>query len=189
MNTYRLVINIYFDLSDLYCLGVATDLSQSLDLSIYRYKDYIPLISTADRVDLVLSYLLMTADRCIYDIGSKINDMSSALSRSAIIYGFNRGFFIFVLVDCRIKSTGTLIHLKASFWTCTEVKQISQASCFYINRMATVCWFSVRQHQQHDAATARWPSSVLPFSGVQSLSRTLSESQAWGRHLSPSPLR
>jgi hypothetical protein len=54
------------------------------------------LISTADRVDLVLSYLLMTADRCIYDIGSKINDMSSAPSRSAIVYGFNRIFFVFV---------------------------------------------------------------------------------------------
>ena len=91
MNIYSLVVNIYFDLSDLYYLGMATDLSQSLDLSIYRYKDYIPLISTADQIDLVLSYLLMTADRCIYDIGSKINDMSSA-----IVYGFNRGFFVFV---------------------------------------------------------------------------------------------
>ncbi len=78
MNVYSLIINIYFDLSDLYCLGMVTDLSQSLDLSIYRYKDYILLISAADRVDLVPSYLLMTADRCIYDIGSKINDMSSA---------------------------------------------------------------------------------------------------------------
>ena len=93
---YNLIINIYFNLSDLYCLGMATDLSQSLDLSIYRHKDYILLISTADRVDLVLSHLVMTADRCIYDIGSKINDMSSAPSRSAIIYGFNHGFFVFV---------------------------------------------------------------------------------------------
>ena len=84
---------MYFDLSDLYCLGMATDLSQSLDLSIYRYKEYILLISTADRVDLVLSYLLMTADRCIYDIGSKIIDMSSAPSRLTIIYRFNCGFF------------------------------------------------------------------------------------------------
>ncbi len=41
------------------------------------------------------------------------------------------------LVDCRIKSTGTLTNLKASFWTCTGVKQISQASCFYINRCAS----------------------------------------------------
>jgi hypothetical protein len=75
---------------------MATDLSQSLDLSIYRYKVYILLISTADRVDLVLSYFLMIADRCIYDISSKINDMSSAISRSAIVYRFNRGFFVFV---------------------------------------------------------------------------------------------
>ncbi len=62
MNIYSPVINIYFNLSDLYCLGMATDLSQSFDLSIYRYKEYILLISTADRVDLVPSYLFMTAD-------------------------------------------------------------------------------------------------------------------------------
>ncbi len=92
MNIYSLIINIYFDLSDLYCLGIATDLSQSLDLSIYRYKDYILLISTANQVDLVLLYLFMTADRYMDDIGPKINDMSSALSRSAIIYRFNRDF-------------------------------------------------------------------------------------------------
>ncbi len=75
MNIYSLIINIYFDLSDLYCLSMATDLSQSLDLSIYRYRDFILLISIADRVDLVPYYLLITADRFIYDIGSKINDM------------------------------------------------------------------------------------------------------------------
>ncbi|MCL1462477.1 hypothetical protein M3J57_28385, partial [Klebsiella pneumoniae] len=95
-NIYNSTINIYFDPSDLYCLGMATDISQSLDLSIYRYKDYILLISTADRVDLVLSYLFMIADRSTYDIGSKINDMSSATSRSAIVYGFNRVFSVFV---------------------------------------------------------------------------------------------
>ncbi len=95
MNIYSLVVNTHFDLSDLYCLGMATDLSQSLDLSIYRYKKYILLISTADRVDLV-PYLFMTADRYIYDIGLKINDISSALSRSAIIYGFNHDFFVFI---------------------------------------------------------------------------------------------
>ena len=50
------------------------------------------LISTADRVDLVLFYLLIIADRFQHDIGSKINDMSLAPSRSAIVYGFNRGF-------------------------------------------------------------------------------------------------
>ena len=97
VNLYSPVINIYFGLSDLYCLGMATDISQSLDLSIYRYKEYISLTSTADRVDLVfLPYLFTIADRCTDDIGSKINDMSSASSRSAIIYGFNHGFFVFV---------------------------------------------------------------------------------------------
>ena len=94
MNVYNPTINIYFDLSDLYCLGMATDLSQSLDLNIYRYKNYILVISTADRVGLVLYYLFIVADRFTYDIGSKINDMSSAPSRSAIIYRFNRGLFV-----------------------------------------------------------------------------------------------
>ncbi len=96
MNIYSLVVSIYFNPSDSYCLGMATDLSQSLDLNIYRHNDYILLISIADRVDLVLSYLFMIADRSTYDIGSKINDMSSATSRSAIVYGFNCGFFIFI---------------------------------------------------------------------------------------------
>ncbi len=96
MNIYSLVVSIYFNLSDLYCLVMATDLSQLLDLSIYRHKDYILLISTADRVDLVLYYLFITTDQCIYDIGSKINDMSSALCRSAIVYGFNHDFFVFI---------------------------------------------------------------------------------------------
>ncbi len=96
MNIYSLAVNIYFDLSDLYCLGMATDLSQSLDLSIYGHRDYISLISTTNRVNLVLSYLFMTADRSTYDIGPKINDISSATSRLAIVYGFNRGFFVFV---------------------------------------------------------------------------------------------
>ena len=72
---------------------MAADLSQSLDLSIYRYKNYILEISTADRIDLVLYCLFTTADQFTYDIGSKINDMSSAPSRSAIIYRFNCGFF------------------------------------------------------------------------------------------------
>ncbi len=75
---------------------MATDLSQSLDLSIYRYKNYILLMSTADRVDIVLHYLFTTADRFTYDIGSRINDMSSTPSQLAIIYGFNHGFFVFI---------------------------------------------------------------------------------------------
>ncbi len=75
---------------------MATDLSQSLDLSIYRHKNYALLTSTADRVDLVLIYLFITADRFTYDIGSKINGMSSAAGESAIIYGFNYGFFVFI---------------------------------------------------------------------------------------------
>ena len=87
MNAYNLLVNIYFDLSDLYYLGMATDLSQSLDLSIYRHKDYVLLIITADRIDLVPLLLPHTTDRCKDDIGSSINDTSSASGRSAIIYG------------------------------------------------------------------------------------------------------
>ena len=71
MNVYNPTINIYFDLSDLYYLGKVTDISQSLDLSIYRYKDYISLMYTVDRVDLVLNCLLIFADRCTHDIGLK----------------------------------------------------------------------------------------------------------------------
>ncbi len=129
MNIYSPIINIYFDLSDLYCLGMATDLSQSLDLSIYRYKKYILLISTADRVDLV-PYLFMTADRYIYDIGLKINDISSALSRSAIVYRFNRGFFVFVSYWLQDQINWYACVPEGEFSTCTGVKQISQASCF-----------------------------------------------------------
>ena len=129
MNIYSPIINIYFDLSDLYCLGMATDLFQSLDLSIYRYKKYILLISTADRVDLV-PYLFMTADRYIYDIGLKINDMSSALSRSAIIYKFNHGFFVFISSWLQDQINWHANIPEGEFLTCTGVKQISQASCF-----------------------------------------------------------
>jgi hypothetical protein len=57
---------------------MTTDLSQSLGSNMYRNKDYILLISAADRIDLVLPYLLIIADRFKYDIGSRINDMSSA---------------------------------------------------------------------------------------------------------------
>nr|BAD46128.1 hypothetical protein [Oryza sativa Japonica Group]BAD54199.1 hypothetical protein [Oryza sativa Japonica Group] len=63
-----------------------TDLSQSLDLSIHRYKEYISLISTADRVDLVLLDLFMTANRCTDDIGLKdqINWHANNIRRRAL---------------------------------------------------------------------------------------------------------
>ena len=102
---------------------MATDLSQSLDLIIYWYKNYILLISTADRIDLILYYLFSTADRFTYDIGSKINDMSLAPGRSAIVYRFNRGFFVLLLVNCRIKSTGTLAYPNASFGPALELSR------------------------------------------------------------------
>ncbi len=89
-------MDVYFNLSDLYYLGIITDLSQSPDLNKHRYKDYISLIFTADQVDLVFPYLFTTADRYTDDIGSNINDMSSASGRSAIIYRFNHGSFVFI---------------------------------------------------------------------------------------------
>ncbi len=137
MNDYNLLVNIYFGLSDLYYLGMATDLFQSPDLSICRQKYYIPLISTADRIDLVLSCLFMTSDRCKYDIGSKINDMPLAISRSAIIYGFNYYFLVLFLVDCRIKSTGTLTNPKARYFgPALELSRSPRPRVF----ASTSCW-------------------------------------------------
>ncbi len=136
MNIYNLVVNIYFDLSDLYCLGMATDLSQSLGLSIYRYKDYIMLISTADRIDLVFYCLLMIADRCKDDIGSKINDTSSAAGRVAIVYGLTAIFLSLFLVDCRIKSTGTLTNLEGKlFGPALELSRSPRPRVFRTNTL------------------------------------------------------
>jgi hypothetical protein len=90
------------------------------------------LISTAARVYLVLFYLLIIADRFWRDIGIKdkwyghwqLADRLSFMDLTAL-------FLVFILVDCRIKSTGMLTNLKARFWTCAGVKQISHASvCF-----------------------------------------------------------
>jgi hypothetical protein len=107
-----------------------TDLSQSPDLSIHRYKDYISLIFTADQVDLVFPYLFTIADRYTDDIGSNINDMSSASGRSAIIYRFNHGSFVFISCWLQDQINWHAHTSEGEFWTCTGVKQISQASCF-----------------------------------------------------------
>jgi hypothetical protein len=69
-------------------------------------------MTTADRIDLDLPYLFMTVDRCKDDMGPKINDTSSAIGRSAIIYGLTTVSLSLFLVDYRIKSTGTLTNLK-----------------------------------------------------------------------------
>ncbi len=130
MNIYNLIINIYLNLSDLYCLGKVTHLSQSLDLSIYRYKDCISLISTADRVDLVLNCLLNTCRSMYIWHRLNINHMSSAPSRSAIIYRFNYGFLVFISCWLQDQINWHAHTSEGEFWTCTGVKQISQASCF-----------------------------------------------------------
>ncbi len=110
---------------------MAFDLSQSLSLSIHREKDYISLISIAHQVDLVLYCFVSRCRSNANIIGLVIDDMSLAHSRSAIVYGFNLVFLSFILVDCRIKSIGTLTNLKTRFWTYTVIKQIFQASvCF-----------------------------------------------------------
>ncbi len=140
MNIYNLLVSIYFDLSDLYCLGMATDLSQSLDSSIYRYKDCISLISTADRVDLISSYLLMTADWCIYDIGSKINDTSSAPSRSAIVYGFNHGFFVFVSCWLQDQINWHASIPEASFGPALELSRSPRPRVFTSTRFWHAQW-------------------------------------------------
>ncbi len=71
-----------------------------------------------------------TADRFKYDIGSKINVTSSAPSRSAIIYGFNHDFFVFISCWLQDQINWYASIPKGKFWTCTGVKRISQASCF-----------------------------------------------------------
>ncbi len=129
--SYNHYLNVSLDLSDLYCLDMMFDLSQSLSLNVHREKDYISLISTADWVDLVLYCFIIHCQSNANNIGSMINDMSLAPRRSAIFYRFNHVFFSFILVDCRIKSTGMLINLRAIFWTCTGVKQIFQVSVYF----------------------------------------------------------
>jgi hypothetical protein len=116
---------------------MATDLSQSLGLNIHRQKDYIALISTADRVDLVLSCLFTTTDRFTYDIGLKINDMSSATGQSAIVYGFNRGFFrLYFLL---IAGSNQLVRSRISrqdFGPVLELSKSPRPVCvFRINNM------------------------------------------------------
>ncbi len=131
---------------------MVTDLSQSLGLSIYRYKKYISLMSPADQVDLVLFYLFMTADRYTGNIGSKINDMSSASSRSAIIYRFNHGFFACISCWLHDQINWHANIPEGELWTCTGVKQISQATCFLSTPPKTVtstrCPHHILQHRR-----------------------------------------
>ena len=52
--SYNHYLDVSLDLRYLYCLDLLLDLSQSLTLNILQEKDYMSLISIADRVDLVL---------------------------------------------------------------------------------------------------------------------------------------
>ncbi len=88
--SYNHDLNLSLDLSDLYRLDMMFHLSQSLSLSIHRENDYISLISTADRVDLVLYCFILHCRSNANNIGSTIDDISSA-----IIYEFYLGFLVF----------------------------------------------------------------------------------------------
>jgi hypothetical protein len=92
---YNHDLDVSLDLSDLYCLDMLVDLSQSLSLNIHREKDYISLISIADRVDLVLYCFIHRCRSNVNNIGLTIDDISSAPSRSALVYGFNLDFLVF----------------------------------------------------------------------------------------------
>jgi hypothetical protein len=96
MNIYNLYLKVLLNISDLYCLGKLSDLSQSLGLNIFLEIDYISLISTPDRVDLTLPCFTLHCLSNANNIGLILNDMSSA-----IVYGFNFVFlflFYFLLV-------------------------------------------------------------------------------------------
>jgi hypothetical protein len=83
---YDLRLKVLLSISDLYCLGLLSDLSQSFGLNILLEVDYILLISTADRADLTLFCLILHCRSNANNVGSIINDMSSAFSRLAIVY-------------------------------------------------------------------------------------------------------
>nr|ABA95135.1 hypothetical protein LOC_Os11g44220 [Oryza sativa Japonica Group] len=121
---------------------MASDLSQSLDLSICQYREYILLISTADRVDLVFPYLFMIADRCIYDIGSK--DQINWHAHTP----------------------------EGEFWTCTGVKQISQAAVFdfHINTHALL---------SREVFVCPRSTSILDLVSQVLIGATASDSHEW----------
>ena len=79
MNIYNLNLEVLLNISDLYCLGRLSDLSQSLSLNIFLEIDYISLISTADRVDLILSCFFLYCRSGSLHIGPILNDMSSEI--------------------------------------------------------------------------------------------------------------
>ena len=70
------------------------------------------------------------------------NDTLSAYR--LISYRLTDSAFVF-LAECRIKSAGTpLTHSRLASWTCTGVKQISQAVVFRINR-----YMGLEQHVKY----------------------------------------
>jgi hypothetical protein len=138
---YNSCLKVSLNISDLYYLDLLFDLSQSLSLSIFREKDYISLMSTADWVNLALHCFILYCRSNVNNIGLMDDDMSLAPSRSAIVYDLTSVFLSFFLVDCKIKSTGTPLNPRTKFRTCTRVKQISQARvCFSYQQPAFWRW-------------------------------------------------
>ncbi len=93
---YNRYLKVSLNISDLYCLNLLFDLSQSLSLIILREKDYISLVSTADRVDLTYYCFILHCRFYANTIGLIFDDMSSAPSRLAIVCRINHGFHVFL---------------------------------------------------------------------------------------------
>ena len=77
---YNRYLKVSLNIADLYCLDLLLDLSQSLNLNIFQEKDYISLISTADRVNITLYCFIPHRRSIANNIGLMIDDISSAPS-------------------------------------------------------------------------------------------------------------
>jgi hypothetical protein len=114
------------------------------------------------------------------NIGLRINDMSSASSRSAIIYRFNHDFFVSISCWLQDQINWHANTSEGELWTYTGVKQISQATCI----------LSTRRLCELPTAAASFPSPLPSHPCCRLLSPLDSRRQRW-RELAgrlPSPL-
>mgnify|MGYP003703385319 CR=1 FL=1 len=93
---YNLHLKVLLSISDLYSLDLLFNLYQLLSLNIFQEDDYILLISTADRIYLTLYYFILHRRSIANNIDSEFERYVIGPSRSAIVYGFNRGFLVFL---------------------------------------------------------------------------------------------
>src|SRR5512141_2272748 len=84
--------------------------------------------------------------------------MSSAPSRSAIIYRFNHEFFVSISCWLQDRINWHAHTFEGELWTCTGVKQISQASCF----LSTHFWHARWDH--HHLMAEKPPPQPSPAS-------------------------